>query len=202
MAGQLAGVFLRFSGKRANEDETTPHAGEFHSMLKQLCDKGRYWCVLLIVTGSVSALGHEGHRPLPTKGVQVDLQTGQLTLSRAAREVLDIKSVEMQSRDVAGSVRAYATVVPPWTQHAYVTSRLPGRIAKLQARPGDVVEAGQVLAELDSLDLHTLRLDYQKAQNELELSGKLLDALTPAAKAGSVAGQRGGEYASAESKHP
>jgi cobalt-zinc-cadmium efflux system membrane fusion protein len=159
-------------------------------MLKQLCDKGRYWCVLLIVTGSVSALGHEGHRPLPTKGVQVDLQTGQLTLSRAAREVLDIKSVEMQSRDVAGSVRAYATVVPPWTQHAYVTSRLPGRIAKLQARPGDVVEAGQVLAELDSLDLHTLRLDYQKAQNELELSGKLLDALTPAAKAGSVAGQR------------
>ena len=47
-----------------------------------------------------------------------------------------------------------------------------------------------MLAELDSLDLHTLRLDYQKTQNEFELSGKLLEALIPAAKAGSVPGQR------------
>ena len=132
--------------------------------------------LLLLVIEATLAFGHEGHQPLPTKGVQIDLKTGQLTLSRAAREVLDVKSVEVQTRDVAGSVRAYATVVAPWTRHAYVTSRLPGRIVKLPVRPGDYVEVGQVLAELDSLDLHSLRLDYQKTQNELDLSGKLLEA--------------------------
>jgi membrane fusion protein, heavy metal efflux system len=144
---------------------------------------------LLLVAGA-TVMAHEGHQPLPTKGVQIDLQAGHLTLSRAARDVLDVQTVEVQSGDVAGTVRAYATVVPPWTQHAFVTSRLPGRIVALQIRPGDIVEAGQVLAELDSLDLHTLRLDYQKAQNEVELSGKILETVTPAAKAGSITGQR------------
>jgi RND family efflux transporter MFP subunit len=122
--------------------------------------------------------------------VQIDLAAGHLTLSRAAREVLDVKSVEVQTRGVEGVVKAYATVIAPWGRQAYVTSRLPGRIVKLDVRPGDVVEGGQVLAELDSLDLHTLRLDYQKTRNELELSAKLLEALTPNASVGAVPGQR------------
>lgn len=147
-------------------------------------------CVLLVVIAGASALGHEGHQPLPTKGVQIDLKAGHLTLSRAAREVLDVKSVEVQTRDVAGAVRAYATVAAPWTRRAFVTSRLPGRIVKLNVRPGDPVKAGQVLAELDSLDLHTLRLDYQKTQNEFELSAKILETLSPAVKAGAISGQR------------
>ncbi len=147
-------------------------------------------CVLLIFIAGASAFGHEGHQPLPTKGVQIDLKAGHLTLSRAAREVLDVKSVEVESRNVLGTVRAYTTVVAPWTRHAFVTSRLPGRIVNLHVRPGDVVEAGQVLAEIESLELHTLRLDFQKVQNELELSAKILESLAPAVKTGSIAGQR------------
>ncbi len=159
-------------------------------MLRRLHGDCVCWCVLLLVMPATLAFAHEGHQPLPTKGVQIDLKTGHITLSQAARDVLDVKAVEVQARDVAGAVRAYATVVAPWTRRAFVTSRLPGRIVKLHVRPGDVVEAGQVLAELDSLDLQTLRLDYQKAENELELSAKILEALTPAAKAGSIPGQR------------
>lgn len=162
-------------------------------MLPRLRADGLCGCVLLLVLFVVQTalvFGHEGHQPLPTKGVQIDLKTGHLTLSKAAREVLDVKTVEVQSRDVAGSVQAYATVVAPWTRHAYVTSRLPGRIVTLPVRPGDLVEQGQVLAELDSLDLHSLRLAYQQAQNELDLSAKILESLTPAAKAGSIPGQR------------
>lgn len=157
---------------------------------KAMLHRFRRVCLLPIVLAGASAFGHEGHQPLPTKGVQIDLQAGHLTLSRAAREVLDVKSVEVQTRDVAGAVKAYATVVAPWTRRAYVTSKLPGRIVKLHVRPGDTVEAGQVLAELDSLDLHTLRLNYQKTLNEYELSAKILASLTPAAKAGSVPAQR------------
>ncbi len=68
---------------------------------------------LLLVTGA-SVVAHEGHQPLPTKGVQIDLETGYLTLSRAARDVLNVQTVEVHSGEVEGTVRAYATVVPPW----------------------------------------------------------------------------------------
>ncbi len=159
-------------------------------MREQLHGVGLRWCVLVLATAVTPVFGHEGHQPLPTKGVQIDLKTGQLTLSRAAREVLDVKTTEVESRPVAGGVKAYTTVVSPWTQRAYVTSRRSGRITKLHVRPGDTVSAGQVLAEIDSLDLHELRLDYQKTLNELELSAKILESLAPAVKVGSVPAQR------------
>ena len=148
------------------------------------------WCSLLAILVTVSADGHEGHQPLPTKGVQIDAQAGHLTLSRAAREVLDVTTIEVETRDVAGTVKAYATVVAPWTRRAYVTSRLPGRIVQLHVRPGDVVEVGQILADLDCLDLHTLRQEYQKTQNEFELSGKILASLAPIVKSGAVPGRQ------------
>lgn len=136
------------------------------------------------------APGHEGHQPLPTKGVEVHLNEGRITLSRAARDVLDVRSVRVRERPVEGVIRAYATALTPWNRRALVTSRLAGRISRLLVRAGDVVEAGQVLAELDSLDLQTLRLDYQMAENDLQLSGRILETLNPAAKAGSIPGQR------------
>ncbi|MEX1231390.1 MAG: efflux RND transporter periplasmic adaptor subunit [Planctomycetaceae bacterium] len=146
--------------------------------------------VLLLVVYGARSFAHEGHQPLPTKGVQVDLKKGHLTLSRAARDVLDVRTAVVKTSAVTGGVRAYASAVAPWTRHAYVTTKLPGRIVNLHVQPGDTVEAGELLAELDSSDLHTLRLDYQKSQNELELSVKILDSLTPAVKEGAIPAQR------------
>ncbi len=150
----------------------------------------RFVCLMIVCVMSGIAFGHEGHQPLPTKGVRVDLAKGRITLSKAARDLIDVRTVEVEQREGTERLRAYATLVAPWTKYAVVTSRLSGRVVTLPVRPGDVVEAGQVLAELDSLDLHTLRLDYQKARNDIDLSGKILDGLEPAAKSGAVSGQR------------
>lgn len=151
--------------------------------------------MLLVAT---AANGHEGHQPLPTKGVQIDLKAGHLTLSRSARDVLDVRTVEVRTGQVEGVVRAYATIVAPWAHHAFIASRLPGKVVKLHVRPGDVVTQGQVLAEMDSLDLQTLQLDYQQAVNDLELSQTLLASITPAAQTGAVPGNR---LAEAENSH-
>lgn len=150
----------------------------------------RYLWTILVFGFATSSLAHEGHQPLPTKGVQVDLAKGRIALSKTARDLIDVRTVEVEQREGTEQLRAYATLVSPWTKYAVVTSRLSGRVVTLLVRPGDVVEAGQVLAELDSLDLHTLRLDYQKARNDVELSGQILEALEPAAKSGAVSGQR------------
>lgn len=153
---------------------------------------------LVIILGSKAGQAHEGHQPLPTKGVQIDLKAGHLTLSRAARDVLDVRTVEVRTGEVEGVVRAYATTVAPWTHHAFIASRLPGKVVKLHVQPGDDVAQGQVLAEVDSLELQTLQLDYQKAVNDLELSQTLLASITPAAQAGAVPGNR---LAEAENSH-
>lgn len=144
-----------------------------------------------LVAAVISRLdGHEGHQPLPTKGVQVDLKLGHITLSKAARQLLDVRAIEVGVSPVRSSVRTYVTAVAPWSRHAYVTSRLPGRITKLNVRPGDAVAAGQVLAELDCLALNTLQADYQKALNEEDLSSKLLASATAAVQSGALPGQR------------
>ncbi|MCX7423843.1 MAG: efflux RND transporter periplasmic adaptor subunit [Planctomycetia bacterium] len=150
----------------------------------------RFVWPLLLVLFAALAFGHEGHQPLPTRGVQVDLKSGKISLSRSARELIDVRTVAAERRESTERLRAYATVVAPWTKYAVVTSRLPGRVVALHVRPGDVVEAGHLLAEVDSLDLHTLRLDYQQAQNDIDLSQKILAGLEPAAKAGSIPGQK------------
>ncbi|MBI1346258.1 efflux RND transporter periplasmic adaptor subunit [bacterium] len=150
----------------------------------------RVVCLVLVGALTASAFGHEGHQPLPTKGLQVDLAQGRITLSKAARDLIDVQTAEVEQREGTERLRAYATLVAPWTRYAVVTSRLAGRVVTLPVRPGDVVEAGQIVAELDSLDLHTLRLDYQQAQNDIDLTGKILEGLEPAAKVGAVAGQR------------
>lgn len=150
----------------------------------------RFICLILACVLATTALGHEGHQPLPTKGVRVDLAKGRITLSRAARDLIDVQTAEVERREGTEQLRAYATLVAPWTRYAVVTSRLPGRVVSLRVRPGEPVEAGQIVAELDSLDLHTLRLDYQKTRNDIDLSEKILEGLEPAAKSGAVSGQR------------
>jgi len=144
--------------------------------------------VALLSLAVTVLLAHEGHAPLPTKGAQVDVEKGLVVLSKEAREALAVQTAEVQLRHVEDKVLAYATLVAPWEQHAFVSTRLPGRIAKLHVQPGQSVAAGQVLAEVEALELKSLQLELINAQNDVELSRKILRELEKAP--GAVAGQR------------
>ncbi len=146
--------------------------------------------LLFWATACLSALAHEGHQPLPTKGVEVDVKTGHLTLSRSARNLLDVQTVEVKTDSMSQSMRAYARTVAPWNQHAFVSSQLPGRIVNLTVQPGDRVQAGQKLAEVECIELRNLQSEYQKAENDLSLSGQLLDLLKSASFGDALPGQR------------
>lgn len=146
--------------------------------------------LLFWATACLSALAHEGHQPLPTKGVEIDVKTGHLTLSRSARDLLDVQTVEVKTDSISQSMRAYARTVASWNHHAYVSSRLPGRIVKLTVQPGDLVQAGQKLAEVECIELRNLQSEYQKAENDLSLSSQLLDLLQSASFGEALPGQR------------
>ena len=128
-------------------------------------------CLLTVAIGVLSA--HEGHTPLPSKGATVDVGSGLVRLSADARAALDVRASEIGTAPPPDSVLAYASLVTPWKGHAFAVSRLPGRIVALHARPGDRVQAGQVLADVQSQELESLRLDIQTARTEARLADQV-----------------------------
>jgi membrane fusion protein, heavy metal efflux system len=142
--------------------------------------------VLLLTVAVTLVWAHEGHAPLPTKGAQVDLAHGQVTLSRQAGDALDVRTAEVESQTVEEKLLAYATLESPWQRHAFASSRLPGRIVRLLVQAGQTVTAGQPLAEVQSPDLENLLLDLRNAQNDVRLSEEVLKGVEESARTGST----------------
>src|SRR5947208_7658481 len=134
--------------------------------------------VALLLTAATAWLwAHEGHAPLPARGVVVDVAKGRITITKEVREALDVRSAAILSQPLPEKLLAHATVVAPWQAHAFATSRLPGRIVALPVKPGQHVEAGQVLAEVRSIELESLQVDLLNAKAEADLAGKILQEL-------------------------
>lgn len=152
--------------------------------------RGRWGAIAALLTvGAVVLYAHEGHAPLPTKGAQADPETGHLLLTADARSAVDVDTAPVETMVVEDRILADATVAAPWRNHAYATARLPGRITRVAVSPGQVVKAGDVLAEVESLDLDALQLDLLAAQNDIALSEKLVASLRKSADQGVVSGQ-------------
>lgn len=144
--------------------------------------------VVLLLTAFVTwVFAHEGHAPLPTKGAQVDVEKGLIVLSREARQALDVQTGEAEVRPVADSLLAYATLTAPWKAHAFASSRLAGRVVRLHAHPGQKVRAGELLAEVEGVELESLQLEMLNAANDVGLSEKLVALIEPLARTGAVA---------------
>ncbi len=157
-------------------------------MILQL--KVRLVALLLLAMATSLADAHEGHQPLPTKGVQVDAENGLLTLSAKSRDAIGLRSEEVSVGTVASTLKVYAESVTPWQAKAYGSAQIAGRIAKLLMRPGDFVEKNQIVAELSSRELELIKMDYRQATNDRELNQRLLEMTRPSALAGAVPMQR------------
>ena len=107
-------------------------------------------CSSLLTVAVGALVAHEGHGALPLKGVQVDVAGGHLLITSSARSGLDVATSEVESRSVEGKLLAYAQVELPWKNHGFATSRLPGRVVRIHIAPGQVVHAGDVVAEVQS----------------------------------------------------
>lgn len=146
-------------------------------------------CLGLTAIGP-SSFAHDGHAPLLTRGASLDPATGTLRLSREARQTLDLRTEEVQQQSLTGRWFAYATVESPWNATAYISPLLAGRLVKLYVRPGETVQRGQLLAELDSQELQQLRMEILTARSQHDLAADTESRLTAAVKAGAVPGQQ------------
>ncbi len=152
----------------------------------------RKYCVglAIVLTASSGLSAHEGHQPLPSKGVQVDTERGYITLSSQARSAIGLQTEAVAVGAVTSTLFAYAETVAPWQSKAYGSAQISGRITKLLVRPGDSVAKDQVVAELSSRELEILKLEYLQAKNDSGLNKQLLEMARPSAQAGAVPMQR------------
>ncbi|MEO3680252.1 efflux RND transporter periplasmic adaptor subunit [Rheinheimera sp. FR7-31] len=81
-----------------------------------------------------------------------------------AEQVRPVKLHQVSS-EAQGAVRQFPAVVAP-TERASLTFRVSGKLVQLVARPGQMVQKGELLARLDDTDF-ALKLDQAKARFEL-----------------------------------
>lgn len=117
-----------------------------------------------------AALGHEGHAPLPSKGVEVDVERGTLVVSAAAVRALQVDVAEVASASFDTRVLAYARLVAPWNRQAFVASGIGGRVSAVFVKPGQAVRRGERLATVSSLALETIQLELLTARAERTLA--------------------------------
>ena len=66
------------------------------------------WSAVVVVFSTIAlAIAHEGHKALPTKGAEVDLEHGLITLSPDAFRALAVKTAEVDVLPVDEKVLAY-----------------------------------------------------------------------------------------------
>jgi RND family efflux transporter MFP subunit len=73
---------------------------------------------------------------------------------------------------------AHAAVELPTDQQSYATSRVEGRIQRVLVQPSQKVEAGQVLAEVESLSVRNVQLDLLETLSRLSVASQSLERLS------------------------
>lgn len=82
------------------------------------------------------------------------------------KPVVEVKTAQAEIADLALTVQAPATIFP--REQANIAARITARIIKLNARKGDIVAAGQILAVVESRDLLAQRNEAKGAIAEAE----------------------------------
>lgn len=115
-------------------------------------------------------LAHEGHAPLPSRGATVDAAKGLVLLTKEARDALAVEAAEVVRDPLPDAVHTYATLQAPWRRHAFASSLLAGRVATLHVRPGEVVAAGALLAEVAGPELEAFQGEVLNLANDERLA--------------------------------
>jgi len=137
--------------------------------------------------GPATALAHENHAPLPTKGVTV--AGNNVLLSDKARVAIGLTTAKVTFADLHRTVEVNARVEMPWKQQAMITSLVPGKIDQVLVRPGETVTAGQELARVVSMELEAIQLAMLQAASDLDLAERLLEQRRGLDAEGVIAGK-------------
>lgn len=117
----------------------------------------------------------EGGHDKEGEGGHDDHEEGVVQLSPEALAEVSIKVATATKRKIPRQIRTTARVDYDETRIAHVGPRIPGRVHKVSKRLGDMVEADEELATLDSVVLGESIAQHRAAAVDEELARKTLD---------------------------
>jgi multidrug efflux pump subunit AcrA (membrane-fusion protein) len=96
--------------------------------------------------------------------------SGVVTLSRAQQEAIGLTVVPAVLDAVTDVIEATGQVAPDESKFAYITPRAAGIVRTVRARLGQDVQAGSLLAMIDSSEIAKARFDLNTCLQELEIA--------------------------------
>jgi RND family efflux transporter MFP subunit len=146
--------------------------------------------IALLTAAAAWLYAHEGHQALPTRGVEIvrdhEGEATGVNLGPESLRALDVRTADVVPVSLDDHLAAPAVVVAPWDRHAFAAAPLGGKAAALFVRPGDAVARGQVVAEVESLELADLQRELLDARAEADLAARNLADLEEGSRRGSV----------------
>lgn len=97
-------------------------------------------------------------------------QRTQLVLPPEVRQTVPLQVVTVQRHRLAREIRTTAVLEADENRVAHVSPRVPGRVVTVKALLGETVQAGQILAVLDSLELGQAKAAYLTAKAHQEVA--------------------------------
>jgi len=91
---------------------------------------------------------------------------GALKLTNEQIQGAGIRVESIEAQEISEEIVVTATIQPNMDRLARVAPRIPSRIVRVHANLGDRVRAGQVLAQLDSVEIGEAYSSYWQAQSQ------------------------------------
>jgi RND family efflux transporter MFP subunit len=122
-----------------------------------------------------SAAPESGAAP-ESAAMPVNVPAG-VEINEAVAASIGLKTAAVEIRAIARTVKLTGAVQVRPDLHAFVGSRVEGKIASVDVNVGDHVEAGQVLATVQSPEFEALQVEFLRAAAELPVLEAAADRL-------------------------
>ncbi len=124
--------------------------------------------------GHAEADGHDDHAGHDGHDDHAEADAGVVTLTEAQARSADVRVQVAGPGPIAQVLRLRAVVAPNRDAQVHATPRVAGLVRAIHKGLGDRVEAGEVLCELDSVDLGQAASEYLQARALLQVQRELL----------------------------
>lgn len=113
------------------------------------------------------------NRPTPEENSQPEAGMSaalpeKVQLSPESLKLAQLEIVSLQPQPLTRTLRLFGQIEPIPENLVNLNSRVTGRVLEIRAHVGDTVRKGQVLAVLDSEEIHRAEIAYQQAQRQLK----------------------------------
>lgn len=119
--------------------------------------------------GKAPAKDEHGHGAGEKEGAHAE-EGGVVKLTEAEIKDAGIRTEPVSVQPIRAQFSVSATIQPNRDRFAHVAPRVPGRILSVPAKAGDNVKAGQVLAQLDSVEMGEAHSAYLQAASHESLA--------------------------------